>query len=160
MLFQQPQKRLANQVPNEHQCVNVFAWRALVERGTKLKSNFNLFYIDKGSTRTRFTASSQAFFSSMALAVLTLITSRSCDEITDRGPTGRSDSGLGVLRVGVLFMAEPSVSDCCWAGFFERAILAFTILYYSWKPCRVPLYLYLYIYIHVSSFKVWYDYKK
>jgi hypothetical protein len=78
------------------------------------RNNLNLFFIwIKGSTRTRFTASSQAFFKSVALEVLTLITSRSCDETTDRGPTGRSVSGLGVLRVDVLFMVVPSVSDCC-----------------------------------------------
>ena len=68
--------------------------------------------------------------------MLALITSRCCDEATDRGPTGRSDSGdkdggfefrmsplgLDSLRVSFVVVVEPSVSDCCWAGFFERAI--------------------------------------
>ena len=60
--------------------------------------------------------------------MLTLIISRPCDETTDRGPSGRSDSeGLGVLRVGALVMVEPSVSDCRWTGFFVRAILVFKL---------------------------------
>jgi hypothetical protein len=78
------------------------------------------------TTHTRFTVSSHAFLSSVALAVLTLMTSRCCDETTDRGPTGRSDSGeedggfefrmsplgLDVLRVGFAVVGL-SVSDCC-----------------------------------------------
>jgi len=77
-----------------------------------------------GRDRWRFTASSQAFLSSVTFAVLTLITSRYCDETTERGPTGRSDSGedggfkrvpLGLgVRVGLWLLdiaVEPSVSD-------------------------------------------------
>ena len=81
--------------------------------------------------------------------MLTLITSRTCDETTDRGPTGRSDSeGLGVRRVGVLVMIEPSVSDCPCTIFFGRAILVFKLSTLEGpKACRVPLYLCLYIYL-------------
>lgn len=67
--------------------------------------------------------------------MLTLITSRCCDDTTDKGPTGRSDSGdkdafefrmpplkLDVLRVSFAVTAELSVSDCGWADFLTRAI--------------------------------------
>lgn len=69
----------------------------------------------------------------MAFALLTLTTSRDCDEVTERGPTGRSDSGedggferipLGLgVRLDLLGVAvELSLSDCT-AGFFERAMI-------------------------------------
>jgi len=82
--------------------------------------------------RTRFTASSHACLSSVAFPVLTLTISWRCDETTERGPTGRSDSGevggfkrvpLGLgVRVDLLGVAvESSVSDVR-ASFFERAM--------------------------------------
>lgn len=49
---------------------------------------------------TRLTASSQAFLSSVAFAVFTFTTSLYAEEMaTERGPTGRSDSGEGGDRV-------------------------------------------------------------
>lgn len=77
---------------------------------------------------TRFTASSQAFFSSVALALFTLTTSLLAEGMaTDKGPTGRSDSGDGgdrvrlVLGLGVraLFAAEAEGSET----FFVRAMV-------------------------------------
>lgn len=48
--------------------------------------------------RTRLTASSQAFFNSVTLALLTLTTSRSAEETgTERGPAGLS-GGSEVAR--------------------------------------------------------------
>ena len=91
MLFQQQQERLTNQVPNEHQCANVFA------------------------------------------------------------TTGRSDSsGLGVLRVSVLFMVKRwalgfrlLVSWFLWAGHWG-------ILPFAKASCRVILF-YLYLCVCISS---------
>lgn len=85
---------------------------------------------------TRFTASSQAFFSSVAFALLTFTISLSADETaTDRGPTGRSDSGesgdrvrLGLgVRDALLDDPVPSMLSAC-ADFFERAIVFVVML--------------------------------
>ena len=87
---------------------------------------------------TRFTASSQAFFSSVAFALLTFTISLSADETaTDKGPTGRSDSGEGGDRVrlelglgvrdALLDDPVPSMLRAC-ADFFERAIIFVVML--------------------------------
>jgi hypothetical protein len=88
--------------------------------------------LDRRKVLTLFTASSQAFFSSVEFALLTFTTSLSAeDTATERGPRGRSDSGEDgdrvrlVLGLGVrvvLVDPAPSVLRVC-ADFFGRAII-------------------------------------
>ena len=78
---------------------------------------------------TRFTASSQAFLSSVVFALLTFTTSLSADDTAiERGPIGRSEDGdrvrlgLGLEVLVALLDPVPSTLRVC-ADFFERAII-------------------------------------
>jgi len=73
------------------------------------------FLVNRVKQRTRLTASSQAFFNSVTLELLTLTTSRSAEETgTERGPVGLS-GGSEVARwcaFELLFVSFAMIKCC------------------------------------------------